>query len=138
METEATLPALPAPLVELEARLRRAMLAGDADALDKLVADDVLFADQQGALLTKAADLAAHRSGTLQLHEIRVLAQEGRLLSATTAVVAVLAEVAGTYGGQPFRGPARYVRVWAERHGCWQIAGGSVSQVPIAGEQEAS
>lgn len=128
--------ALPMPLPELEARLRAAMLAGDADALDGLLADDVLFADQQGQLLTKAADLAAYRSGTLQLREIRVLAQEGRLLSATTAVVAVLAEVAGTYAGQSFQGLARYVRVWAERGGRWQVAGGSVSQVPAAASEQ--
>jgi hypothetical protein len=55
-----------------------------------------------------------------------VLAQEGRLLNPTTALVTVLAEVAGTYAGQPFRQVARYVRVWAERGGRWQVAGGSV------------
>lgn len=122
---------LPTPLPELEARLREAMLAGDADALNELLADDVLFADQQGQLLTKAADLHAHRSGTLRLLEIRVLAQEGRVLSATTAVVTVLAEVAGTYAGQSFREVARYVRVWAERGGRWQVAGGSVGHAQI-------
>lgn len=125
---------LPDPLSDLEARLREAMLAGNADALDGLLADDVLFADQQGQLLTKAADLAAHRSGTLRLREMRVLTQEGRVLSATVAVVTVLAEVAGTYASQPFQEVARYVRVWAKQHGRWQVAAGSVghAQAPAS------
>lgn len=127
-------PNLPAPLPELKARLREAMLTADADALADLLADDVLFADQQGQLLTKAADLNAHRSGTLRLRELRVLAQKGRRLSDTSAIVTVLAEVAGTYAEQPFRGVARYVRVWAERNGHWQVAGGSVSHVPATSE----
>lgn len=59
------------------------------------------------------------------------------MLSDATALVAVLAEVAGTYAGQPFRAQCRYVRVWARQDGRWQVAGGSVSNVQAAADEDA-
>ena len=53
-----------------EALLRQAMLAGDVAGLDALLADELLFTDQRGQLLTKQADLEAHRSRTLVLAAI--------------------------------------------------------------------
>jgi hypothetical protein len=48
------------PIAAAEAALRAAMLAGDADALDALLDDDLSFTDQVGNRMSKADDLAVH------------------------------------------------------------------------------
>lgn len=42
----------------LEGQLRLAQLTADVDVLDRLIADDLLFTGPDGALVTKADDLA--------------------------------------------------------------------------------
>ena len=44
----------------LEAQIRAAQLAADVGALDRLIADELLFAGPDGQLGTKAQDLEAH------------------------------------------------------------------------------
>lgn len=50
-----------------EEALRTAMLAGDVKALEQLLADDMIFVDQQGVRRSRDDDIAAHRSGLLDL-----------------------------------------------------------------------
>ena len=111
-----------------EERLRAAMLASDADALDGLLADDLVFTDHQGRLLTKADDLAAHRSGLLKLQEILVVDRRTRPLSSGW-IVAVRVSLAGTYEGIPFTGDFRYTRVWSEAEGRMRVAAAHCSAV---------
>jgi len=54
-------------IVALEADLRRAQLTADVDALDRLIAEDLLFTGPDGELGTKTQDLAAHQSGVLRI-----------------------------------------------------------------------
>ena len=56
-------------IVALEAELRAAQLAADAAALDRLIADELLFTGPDGQLGTKAQDLDAYRSGIVQFRE---------------------------------------------------------------------
>ena len=111
---------------DLEERLRRAMLASDADALDALVSDGLLFTTPTGDVVGKAADLGEHRSGRLRLTALdpsdrRVVTTEG------AAVVSVRMDVAGTYGGEPFSGAYRYTRVWGRADGAWRVVAGHMS-----------
>ena len=115
---------------DLEERLRRAMLASDADELDALVADGLLFTTQTGDVVGKAADLDEHRSGRLRLTTLdpsdrHVLTMEGG------AVVSVRMDVAGTYGGEPFSGAYRYTRVWGRADGAWRVVAGHMSAVSL-------
>jgi hypothetical protein len=50
-----------------EAELRRAMLAGDVAGLERMIDETLIFTTQTDAVITKQADLEAHRSGTLRL-----------------------------------------------------------------------
>lgn len=111
-----------------EAALRQAMIAGDVAALDRLIDEALVFTTQAGAIVTKQADLNAHRSGILRLStldpsEVRVQ------LYAGTAVVTVRMKVAGMYDGARFAGTFRYTRVWCERPDGWRVVAGHVSQV---------
>jgi ketosteroid isomerase-like protein len=127
-----------ATIVAREAELRAAQLAADTAALDRLIADDLLFTGPDGQLGTKAQDLAAHGSGVVRVRahepeELRV-----RRVGEHVAVAALRTRLAVDVAGTQHRGTYRYTRVWArERDGAWQVVGGHVSQVP-AGERPGS
>ncbi len=108
-------------IVEMEEALRRAMLAGDAEALDRLLADDTVFTDQNGGRMGKQEDLAAHRSGLLRLTNVDVSEQEIRMFG-DVAVVTLTAALAGSYGGEGFAGRFAYTRVWARAGDSWRVA----------------
>jgi ketosteroid isomerase-like protein len=105
------------------------MLAGDLEALDALLADDLVFTDQSGARLTKADDLAIHRLGRLKITQINFSDQHVRP-SGTCAIVTVVAEVSGSFDGQLFSGKFAYTRVWERLDGRWRIAAAHCSAIP--------
>lgn len=125
-------------IVACEAAIRAAQLAADTAALDRLIADELLFTGPDGQLGTKAQDLQAHGSGIVrfrahQPEELRVRhVTDGVAVSALRARLAV--EVAGTL----VEGTFRYTRVWArEAGGRWQVVGGHVSEArPLPKEPE--
>lgn len=120
-------------VVELEARIRVAQLAADVSALDALVSGDLLFTGPDGALGTKAQDLAAHASGAVRFREHVPEELRVRRVGADVAVTALRARLAVEVGGTLVRGAYRYTRVWArEGTDAWRVVGGHVSQVPDA------
>ncbi|MFI0895518.1 nuclear transport factor 2 family protein [Streptomyces sp. NPDC020983] len=109
-----------AELREAERRLRAAVLAGDADALDGLLDDRVRYTGPDGGVLTKADDLAAHRSRTLVVEafdeeELHVT------VAGTTGVTYLLAVLRGTAAGEPFAARLRYTRTWVREGGRWRV-----------------
>jgi ketosteroid isomerase-like protein len=121
-----------ADIAALEGELRAAQLGADVAALDRLIADELLFTGPDGALATKAEDLAAYRDGVMRVtaHEIEEL--RVRRVGADVAVVALRARMAGSHDGTPFAGVVRYTRVWAREDGRWRVVGGHVSVAPPA------
>jgi ketosteroid isomerase-like protein len=118
-------------IVALEAALRAAQLTADVHALDRLIADELLFTGPDGQLGTKAQDLDAHGSGAIRFRahepeELRV-----RRVGANVAVSALRARLAVQVGGTLVQGMYRYTRVWArESDGAWRVVGGHVSAAP--------
>jgi ketosteroid isomerase-like protein len=119
-------------IAAVEAELRAAQLGADVAALDRLISEDLLFIGPDGALASKAEDLAAYRDGVMRVsaHEPEDL--RVRRVGTDVAVVALRARMSGSYAGAPFSVTARYTRVWAREGGRWRIVGGHVSVVPIA------
>lgn len=112
----------------LEAELRQAMLAGDAAALDALLADDLIFTNQNGMTLSKTDDLEAHRSGALKLGRIDTFDQRIRLME-SAAIVVVRVELEGSYVGQSFNGSFVYTRVWLVKGDRGQVVVGHCSAI---------
>ena len=98
-------------ILEAEDRLRTAMLSSDIDALDELLASELIFTNHLGQLLGKEDDLAAHKSGMLKVHELKPSEQHIRL-NGDVAIVSVRMRLSGTYGGSPANGDFRFTRVW--------------------------
>lgn len=107
-------------VVELEERLALAMRSSDVAALDELLADDLLFTNHQGLVVTKQQDLDVHRSGLLKLESLAASDRRIRWLD-SVAIVSVRVQLAGRYADQPFEGTFRYTRVWALQGGRGQI-----------------
>jgi ketosteroid isomerase-like protein len=115
-------------IVALEADIRAAQLDADVVALDRLIADELLFTGPDGQLGTKAADLAAHGSGAVRMREHEPEELRIRRIGADVAVVALRARLAVEVGGKTVRGTYRYTRVWArEGGGAWRVVAGHVA-----------
>jgi ketosteroid isomerase-like protein len=101
-----------AQIVDAEDRLRAAMLSSDVNALDELLAPELIFTNHLGQLLGKEDDLAAHRSGMLKVKDLRFFEQHVQL-NGDVAIVSVRTQLSGTYDGNPANGDFRFTRVWA-------------------------
>lgn len=121
-------------IVACEARLRAAQLGADVAALDRLIADELLFTGPDGQLGTKAQDLEAHRSGAVRVREHEPRELRVRRVGAEVAVAALRTRLAVEVAGTLHRGTYRYTRVWAREDGdgAWRVVGGHVSPVPEA------
>jgi hypothetical protein len=108
--------------------LLEAMMTSNAESLDDLLHDDLLFNGPTGQTATKAMDLENYRSGNIQLHTVTSTDQTVSLIG-DNAVVAVTVEIKGNYLDQAIDGKFRYLRVWKFVEGRWQVIGGSV--VPL-------
>lgn len=117
-------------ITALEGELRAAQLGADVAALDRLISEDLLFTGPDGALATKADDLAAYKEGIIRItvHEPEEL--HVRRVGSDVFLVALRTRLAGNYAGTPFSGVARYTRVWSREAGHWRIVGGHVSMTP--------
>ena len=122
-------PDIEAQIRTCEARLCAAMLASEVEALDALIADDLLFAGPTGDLANKEMDLEAHRTGSLRLSELVPKTLDIRVWSDDFALASAKIFVSGTFLGAAFAGDHRYTRIWRKGEGGWQVVGGSVSAI---------
>ncbi|HET6763044.1 MAG TPA: nuclear transport factor 2 family protein [Longimicrobiaceae bacterium] len=126
-------------IVAAEAEIRAAQLAADVSALDRLIADELLFTGPDGQLGTKAQDLEAHGSGVVRFREHVPEELCVRRVGADVAVSAMRARLAVEVAGTLIQGTFRYTRVWARQAGGpWRVVGGHVSEVPSGAGDEAA
>ena len=94
-------------LLAADRHLQAAQLAADADALDALIDDRLIFTGPDGRLYSKQDDLDLQRSGQQRLTE--VTEQElTSLVVGTTGVTWFLGRLAGPVAaGRPFQQPRR-------------------------------
>jgi hypothetical protein len=113
-----------------EKRLQAAMLAGDVDELDRLL-DDRLIATLAPSTtrVTKAEDLAAHRSRQLVLTKL-VEEDLALVVVGDTGVSWVLTWLEGTAGGETFAIRMHYLRTWHfdDEHG-WRVLAAQISPI---------
>lgn len=108
----------------LEARLQAAMLKSDVQALDQLLADDLLFTNHFGQVMLKKDDLKAHGSGFIKIKSIDQ-SDERIVLQGDVAIVSVLSRIQGEFGGTCSNATLRFTRVWQEnKSGMRQVIAG--------------
>jgi ketosteroid isomerase-like protein len=114
-------------LEDAERRLQQAMVASDLAALDALLDEEVLYTGPDGVPVGKDADLAAHRSGALNVHAFDTTSLTSRVIG-DTGLTFVEASLRGTAAGQPFEARMRYTRTWV-LDGTWRVVAAHASSL---------
>ena len=117
-------------IVAAEADIRAAQLNADVIALERLIADELLFTGPDGQLGSKAEDLHLHGSGAVRFRSHEPEELRIRRVGTDVAVSALRAQLAVEIAGELVSGTYRYTRVWARENGSgWRVVGGHVSPV---------
>ena len=105
---------------ELENRLRLAELGPDPEFFAQVLADDAVLDGQ----LAKAQVVEAHRPDK-GAKFTKVEMSDFQFVDHGTAVVVTCS---GTYAGAQWSGTLKFMRVWLNKDGKWQIIAGSISK----------
>ena len=107
-----------------------ALIAGDAQALDHILADDFILIDvMSGSEITKPAFLAAIGSGQVKFEAIEPADNRVRLYQAT-AIITGRTQMKGRLGDAPFAATSRYTHVFVSLQNEWRLA--TAQGTPIA------
>jgi ketosteroid isomerase-like protein len=117
----------------LEEQWRTAQLAGDVDAMDRLLADDYIGISMSGQVTTKTQQLDRARSRKLVLTRLDLGEMQIKLVG-SIAIVTSRVQVEGTNDGMPVQGTFRYTRVYQRLpSGVWKITSFEATRVPESG-----
>jgi ketosteroid isomerase-like protein len=112
----------------LEKQWTDADLKHDAEALDRILADDVVDISSTGQVQGKVEDLADLKSGEPKLESMSVEDMKVRVFG-IAVVVNGHYTMKGTYKGKDISGEGRFTDVFVKRQGRWQCV--STQGTPI-------
>ena len=102
-------------------KYRTALLKRDTAALEKIWADDYIFVNASGEVLTKAQRLANAKSGATTLDSINEEENITVRVYQNSAVATSRVTIKGQYAGQPTNGQYRSTHVWVKGTAGWQL-----------------
>jgi ketosteroid isomerase-like protein len=102
----------------LEEERNRAILRGDAAALDRMTSDDYTFITLRGELRTKAEIVKGFQSGSFK-YESRTISDLNIRLYGDTAIVTGRSTQKGVENGKDYSGDYRFTRVYVKENGRW-------------------
>jgi ketosteroid isomerase-like protein len=102
-------------------RYRAAFLRRDIPTLEKIWADDYVFVNASGDVLTKAQRLENIKSGATTLESINEEENIAVRVYQNSAVATSRVTIKGQYSGQPTSGQYRSTHVWVKGPGGWQL-----------------
>ena len=118
-------------IIDIEERLRQAMLNSDVNELDILISPKLIFTSYSGQIVSKQQDLDMHRSGKIKIGSIAPSEQQIQLEEGFS-VVSVKMHISGSYDGTEIEADFRFTRVWAiSITGSLQIVAGHVGIVSV-------
>src|SRR5580765_3439742 len=115
--------------LDLDGRFFSALIAADARALDRILAEDFLLIDvMNGSEISKPAFLAATGSGQTKFESIEPVENRVRLYE-TTAIITGRTQMAGLIGDTPFTASSRYTHVFVNQQGVWRLVTAQGTQI---------
>lgn len=102
-------------------KYRTALLQRDIPTLEKIWADDYIFVNASGKVLTKAQRLANAKSGATTLDSINEEENITVRVYQNSAVATSRVTIKGKYAGQPTSGQYRSTHVWVKGPAGWQL-----------------
>jgi ketosteroid isomerase-like protein len=106
---------------EMIEKYRAALLQRDVAALEKIWADDYVFVNASGDVVTKAQRLANVKSGATKLESINKEENIAVRVYQNSAVATSRVAIKGKYGGQSTSGQYRSTHVWVKGPEGWQL-----------------
>ena len=113
----------------LEDQRRVAMAAGDANALEALSHDDLIYVHGSAAIDTKQSWIEAIRSGRTRYKEMKYDAVEVRMLG-DAALLTGKATFEVEVGGKPRTLRMRFLNVWSKADARWKFAAWQATPLP--------
>jgi ketosteroid isomerase-like protein len=108
-------------ILECERALTNAMIKSDVLELDKLLADDLVFTNHLGQVVSKQDDLNAHQTKAIQLESIEFSEPHIKVLG-DTSIVTLKANIVGCFNGESSNTSLRFTRVWTRQpDNKWQV-----------------
>ena len=115
---------------QLEDQWRSAQLAGDVQAMDRLLSDDFLGITAGGQVVTKLQQLDRTRTQQFVVKQLDVQDTKIKLIG-SIAIVTSLATVEGMSEGKTMHGNFRYTRVYQRlANGAWKITSFEATHAP--------
>jgi len=111
-------------------KYRTALLQRDTSALEKIWADDYIFVNASGEVLTKAQRLANAKSGATTLDSINEEENINVRVYQNSAVATSRVTIKGQYAGQPTSGQYRSTHVWVKGTAGWQLVSNQLTALP--------
>jgi ketosteroid isomerase-like protein len=111
-------------------KYRTALLRHDIPTLEKIWADDYVFVNAFGEVLTKAQRLANLRSGATTLESIDEEEKPTVRVYQNSAVATSRVTLKGQYSGKPVSGQYRRAQVWVKGPNGWQLVANQLT--PLA------
>ena len=102
----------------LEQERNKAILNGDAAALDRMTAEDYTFITLRGELRTKSEIVKGFQSGSFK-YESREISDLKVRVYGNTAVVTGRSNQKGAENGKDYSGDYRFTRVYVRKNGRW-------------------
>ena len=111
-------------------KYRTALLRRDIPVLEKIWADDYVFVNASGEVLTKAQRLANVKSGATTLESIKEEENITVRVYQNSAVATSRVTIKGHYSGQPTSGQYRSTHVWVKGPAGWQLVSNQLTALP--------
>ena len=108
-----------AEILALEEERNRAIVSGDAAALERLTSADYTFITLRGEMRTRAEVVRGFKTGTFH-YESRQISDLNVRVYGTSAVVTGRSTQKGTENGKDYSGDYRFTRVYVKQDGRWQ------------------
>jgi ketosteroid isomerase-like protein len=102
-------------------KYRTALLQRDVATLEKIWADDYVFVNASGEVVTKEQRLANIKSGATKLESINKEENIAVRVYQNSAVATSRVAIKGKYGGQSTSGQYRSTHVWVKGPAGWQL-----------------
>jgi ketosteroid isomerase-like protein len=119
----------PASVVAFADAFDRAQLAKDADALDRMVSDDLIFIDGSGARKDKTAFIAGWTRPGDRYHPIRLVDRTFTRLGPDAWIVGAEVTLKGSSDGRPFASRFRFADTFMRTRGQWRAVHIQVTRI---------
>jgi|GEM_PF-467422 len=122
-------------LIQLAKSWGAAMVSGDAAALERILAEEIMDTDPVGRPWTKAQSIAALKSGTMKATSWAMDDMKVHVYG-DTAVVTGRTTLTGRFHGEDISGQYRWTDTFVRRDGRWQCVATHASRITEAGDDK--